>query len=66
MGLEVNYAETGIYIDPNQITKKAKPLKKKLGGKDIKYCMKDLEAASFMNEDDFMGGGFKALNKKQK
>lgn len=50
------YAKTGIYIDPNQISQKKKKIKK-IGGRDIKYSIKDLEAASFMDMDDFMGGG---------
>ena len=56
IGKMSEYAKTGIYIDPNQISKKSKP-KKKIGGRDIKYSLKDLEAASFMDMDDFMGGG---------
>ena len=56
IGKMSEYAQTGIYIDPNQITKKVKP-KKKMVGRDIKYAIKDLEAASFMGMDDFMTGG---------
>lgn len=58
LGSLSDYATTGIYIDPNQITKKHKPKKKSgLGGRDIKYALKDLEVASFIGMDDFMGGG---------
>lgn len=56
IGKMSEYAKTGIYIDPNQISKKKKTAKK-LGGRDIKYSIRDLEAASFMDMDDFMGGG---------
>lgn len=62
IGKMSEYAQTGIYIDPNQITRKIKP-KKKQCGRDIKYALKDLEAASFMDMDDFMSGG---LAKAQK
>ena len=58
------YAKTGIYIDPNQISKKAKPAKK-IGGRDIKYSMRDLEAAAFMDGDDFMGGMLSAPKSKK-
>jgi len=56
------YATTGIYIDPNQITRKLKPKKKSLG-RDIKYSISALETASSIGMDDFFGGG---LTKKQK
>lgn len=56
IGKMSEYAQTGIYIDPNQITRKIKP-KKKQNGRDIKYAIKDLEAASKMDMDDFMSGG---------
>lgn len=56
------YAQTGIYIDPNQITRKLKP-KKKSFGRDIKYSLNALETASSIGLDDFFGGG---LQKKQK
>lgn len=66
LGLMSDYANTGIYVDPNQIIKKNKA-KKKIPGRDIKYAIKDLEAASFMDMDDFMSGslpiGKKATSK---
>ena len=65
IGKMSEYAQTGIYIDPNQITKKAKT-KKKNTGRDIKYALKDLEAASFMDMDDFMGGSLAIGAMKQK
>lgn len=65
IGKMSEYAMTGIYIDPNQITKKSKQ-KKKNTGRDIKYALKDLEAASFMGMDDFMGGSLAIGAKKSK
>jgi hypothetical protein len=66
IGKMSEYATTGIYIDPNQITRKFKPKVKKAGGRDIKYALKDLEAASFMGMDDFMGGSLAVGAGKQK
>jgi len=64
IGKMSEYAQTGIYIDPHQISRKAKP-KKKNKGRDIKYAMRDLEAASFMDMDDFMTGGLPAVPVKR-
>jgi hypothetical protein len=44
---------SGIYISPEASAKKTEPKKRSTGGVDLRYKIRELEAASKMNSDDF-------------